>query len=254
MLHRMNRLSKRGFTIIEILIAIVILVVGILGILAIFPRAIKSATKTIEDTYSGIISQSVMDSVKMGIRESKIVVQTGGPGSPAKKFFLLQHDGVTTDFTKIDDINNISPAQTDALIYLPGNDDFYIYPKANGLSGTTLSGCSASNDKSRLEQDPMHTEKIYAFGDRTGPGPTQITGASYLADLMKNGTPGEQAMARKDPYLTYGFALVVNRSIVNGQKSDDLFMVMVYVYRNFLNIKGHEANKPVRKLASLIAF
>ncbi|RME87870.1 MAG: prepilin-type N-terminal cleavage/methylation domain-containing protein, partial [Planctomycetota bacterium] len=54
----MKRKSK-GFTILEILISIVILTVGILGILAIFPKAIESASKSIEDTYSGIIAQSV---------------------------------------------------------------------------------------------------------------------------------------------------------------------------------------------------
>src|SRR5271167_3063026 len=58
-----------SFTILEILIAIVILVLGISGIVALFPSAIQSGNKTIEDSYSAAITQSVIDAVSVGMRK-----------------------------------------------------------------------------------------------------------------------------------------------------------------------------------------
>lgn len=84
---------KRGFTIIEILIAIVVLVLGITGIVALFPTAIESGNQTVEDTYAATITQSVVDSISVGIRESRYSYR--GPSTQRVwTYFLLNHDGV----------------------------------------------------------------------------------------------------------------------------------------------------------------
>ena len=44
---------------------------GITGILALFPTAIDSGNKTVEDSYSAAITQSVVDAIAVGLRESR---------------------------------------------------------------------------------------------------------------------------------------------------------------------------------------
>ena len=88
-----RRLSRAGFTILEILIAIVVLVLGITGIIALFPTAIESGNKTVEDSYAAAITQSVVDAITVGIRESRYAVKP--PGSPVTyTYFIFNHDGV----------------------------------------------------------------------------------------------------------------------------------------------------------------
>lgn len=84
---------RRGFTIIEILIAIVVLVLGITGIVALFPTAIESGNQTVEDTYAATITQSVVDSISVGIRESRYSYR-GPTTNRVWTYFLLNHDGV----------------------------------------------------------------------------------------------------------------------------------------------------------------
>ena len=59
-----RRRSRRGFTLLEILIAIVVLVLGITGIVALFPTAIGSSRATVQDTYAAAIGQSVIDALR----------------------------------------------------------------------------------------------------------------------------------------------------------------------------------------------
>lgn len=83
---------KRAFTIIEILIAIVVLVLGIVGIIALFPTAIDSGNKTIEDSYSAAITQSVVDAITVGLRESRYSYRA--TGGATWTYFVFNHDGV----------------------------------------------------------------------------------------------------------------------------------------------------------------
>jgi prepilin-type N-terminal cleavage/methylation domain-containing protein len=84
---------RRGFTILEILIAIVVLVLGITGIIALFPTAIESGNKTIEDSYASAITQSVVDALTVGLRESRYQYRVPGTGK-TYTYFVFNHDGV----------------------------------------------------------------------------------------------------------------------------------------------------------------
>ncbi|MCO5171925.1 MAG: hypothetical protein M9894_36965 [Planctomycetes bacterium] len=83
---------RAGFTILEILIAIVVLVLGITGIIALFPTAIESGNKTVEDSYAAAITQSVVDALTVGVRESRYMTRT----LPGRQYtyFVFNHDGV----------------------------------------------------------------------------------------------------------------------------------------------------------------
>ncbi len=92
MTQRQRAARAAGFTILEILIAIVILVVGITGIVALFPTAIESGNKTVEDSYAAAITQSVIDAISVGLRESKY--SYAGTDGRLYYYFILDHDGV----------------------------------------------------------------------------------------------------------------------------------------------------------------
>lgn len=87
----LRRARRAGFTILEILIAIVVLVLGITGIIALFPTAIESGNKTVEDSYAAAITQSVVDAVIVGVRESRYTTKQGGR---VYTYFVFNHDGV----------------------------------------------------------------------------------------------------------------------------------------------------------------
>ncbi len=56
--------ANRGFTLIEILIAMSVLVVGLVGILALFPVGLNATKKAIEDTNAAMIAESVYGSLR----------------------------------------------------------------------------------------------------------------------------------------------------------------------------------------------
>lgn len=97
----MNMASSRrprgaAFTLIEILIAIVVLVLGITGIVALFPTAIDSGNRTVEDTYAATITQSVVDAISVGLRESRYTwtADSGAGEGRVWTYFVFNHDGV----------------------------------------------------------------------------------------------------------------------------------------------------------------
>ncbi len=145
-----RRRRDGGFTIMEILIAIVILVIGITGIVALFPTAIESGNKTVEDTIAASTTQSVMDAIAVGIRESRFTVS--GTNNRIWSYFVFQHDGVAdppavdpSDFTALDvhgaDWCVLLPAKsiTNQTANTTANDEpvyFYPRPGPGGATGT----------------------------------------------------------------------------------------------------------------------
>lgn len=118
---RLRRQAHRaGFTILEILIAIVVLVLGIMGIIALFPTAIDSGNRTVEDSYAAAITQSVVDAVTVGLRESRYQYTAG---STVYTYFVFNHDGVIDQVPSptvaADYADATKPWQKDWCILLP---------------------------------------------------------------------------------------------------------------------------------------
>src|SRR5581483_5339873 len=129
---RRPRLPRRraGFTILEILIAIVILVLGISGIVALFPTAIEAGNKTVEDCYAAAITQSVVDAIAVGIRVSQFRVLDRPVVGRAWKYFILNHDGVYDRMVKSPQNFQSDPniAHSDWCILLPQGQDPNVDP------------------------------------------------------------------------------------------------------------------------------
>ncbi|MFN0057993.1 MAG: prepilin-type N-terminal cleavage/methylation domain-containing protein [Planctomycetota bacterium] len=139
----------RGFTILEIMVAIAVLVIGILGVIAMFPVAIKLGKRVILDTNSVIIAQSVEQAIREGLAHRK-----GQRDEGKQTYFLFYHSGVETPLPSR--ILDASPSD-DNFILLPmqefesrsstvSRDNAYlegkvfVYPETDGLTWTFGSG------------------------------------------------------------------------------------------------------------------
>jgi type II secretory pathway pseudopilin PulG len=63
-----TRTSRKGMTLIEILLALIIMVLGVLGILALFPPAMESAKQSMEETNAALVGESVAQGMTNAMR------------------------------------------------------------------------------------------------------------------------------------------------------------------------------------------
>lgn len=137
-----QRSGDQGFTILEILLSVVILTVGLLGLLAVFPVAMRSGKQAVETTNAVIITQSVEQAIREGLRERKRQSADG-----KWTYFIFSHDGVVDPLP-----SNLKTVRTDGDYYIllpsPNPDgksemnrfDFYergktfLFPESDGIS------------------------------------------------------------------------------------------------------------------------
>lgn len=151
------RASRRAFTIIEILIAIVVLVLGIVGIIALFPTAIDSGNKTIEDSYSAAITQSVVDAITVGLRESRYTFTPAGGATWT--YFVFNHDGVqdpppTNPETFTSGQGNYAFPPTGSTPNIWDKDYCIVMPRAVTISGTGLGGSVITTPNTNFQNEP----------------------------------------------------------------------------------------------------
>ena len=89
--HGRGNEREGGFTLMEILLAMTILMIGLLPMLAVFKTALNNLNRAIEDTYASSIAQSVMDAIRLGLKDMKVEQSTGGV---TWKYFIFDHDGL----------------------------------------------------------------------------------------------------------------------------------------------------------------
>lgn len=82
---------KRGFTILEIMIATAILTLGLVGILALFPVAIHTGKQIVDTTTAAVVAKSVSEAIREGMRNS---VRSIRRGNAVHAYFIFKHDGV----------------------------------------------------------------------------------------------------------------------------------------------------------------
>ncbi len=79
---------RRGFTLIEILIALVVLFIGIVGIIALFPIGIESTRSSVQDTNAALIAESIHHAIILAMRNANAqgeawIVHDGCPLQPS---------------------------------------------------------------------------------------------------------------------------------------------------------------------------
>ena len=196
--------GKSGFTLIEILIAIIILTIGIISILAIFPPSIKSASSSIDDTVAAKIAESVSDALNIAMRSATAENGT----SPAR--VIIVHDGLN------DDLNNKDGSYEFALPLPkdppPDNQRFFAHPAIS---------------IEQLDGDKQRRKPVGAFQL----GNTEVM-KKIIDDVIKGPDPS-------DSYNQYGFTFTIKR--IDDERSagetgsqftpNPLFQFAIAVYR-----------------------
>ncbi len=149
---------RDGFTILELLIAVVILVIGILGILALFPTAMRAAQDTVEDSYAGEIARSVADALSVGLRENSFTLSDTRPTARPWTYFIFEHDGVHDAMVPTPQVY-ANAWDKDWCILLPQgegsspgpNEPFFMYPSCPDRA---FDGIGAGGGADRLPGPP----------------------------------------------------------------------------------------------------
>lgn len=84
-------MGRRGITLIEILLALIVMVLGVVGILALFPPALQQAAESMEDTQSAILGESVAHALVSALRNAEFDRTT------LRYRAVLTHDLYSTD-------------------------------------------------------------------------------------------------------------------------------------------------------------
>lgn len=131
--------SRAGFTLIEILIALVIVVIGLIGVLALLTTSLRAAGEVVEESFAGTTARSVYEAVREGARKRGFIVKDG---TNFVRGFVFVHDGVREDVSNPSS-SFIPPSlpnsltDSGALTALRGSD-FTIFlptPATTGTSG-----------------------------------------------------------------------------------------------------------------------
>ncbi len=180
---------RAGFTILEILIAIVVLVLGITGIIALFPTAIESGNKTVEDSYAAAITQSVVDALTVGVRESRY--NTLPQGGRVYTYFVLNHDGVLDQApTEPNNFERMLPGQKQGSLW---RRDYCVILPQSRADETSAPNLVAANEPNFMYPVPSYVLETEPEPTKEGdPGLNQRAPARLgsFGSLVDNLDPG----------------------------------------------------------------
>ena len=263
-----------GFTLIEILIATSILTLGLVGILALFPVAIKAGSSVVESSNAVVIAQSVVDSIRSGIRNNK------GLSKYQHSYFLLRHDGVEDKVPS--DPKLVSP-KGDYYILLPrfkagrkfrgrsGRADslsrgkLFIYPESDTRTpsggGNALAADDDGDDFQKKDSDgdvqrTFRVEKVYRLGQKLIPGGDPRDANFSEEFLLEKRVLKDMTI---ETLRQYSFAIKVRNSYYDADASEDrsyqpankLYHFTVLIYRGFPEkrpLRADETIEPIMKV------
>ncbi|MDQ7778819.1 MAG: prepilin-type N-terminal cleavage/methylation domain-containing protein [Planctomycetota bacterium] len=221
MKHHQQYRRADGFTLLEILIALVVLTVGIMGILAIFPAGIDSTRESTESTIAAVIAQSAHNSLVIGFR-SAAPETLAGPNP-----LTFHHDGMPDGVYTFN-----RPTVVGAEVQVPnpagatdpekGTDvTRTVFLMANALGNTQLSYIRHS---------------LLNINENPGTLPSEIPSADQL---------GADSTDRLDQY---SFCLTVRRESPLDAR---LYYVRVDIFRNYALVTEPAPGWPLNRNSGL---
>jgi len=258
---------EAGFTLMEILIAMTILMVGLIPMLAVFRTALFNLNRSIEDTYASSIAQSVLDAIRLGLKDQKVELQDG------TKFFILDHDG--SEHMEQDrrgilltaDIANPANAQAimarDYAIVLPTLND----REASAVGGTEVGRKLLYPRRTAGASRPYaeyNTERLVGSdGTAIVSRRVKIDKVYQLGAALRNSA---LLIEQTDSYQQYSYAFTIQAAksqdpnnptplLRNQRLTSGLYQVTIMVFRNFAPTIGSKRNQPVggREFVSYVA-
>jgi prepilin-type N-terminal cleavage/methylation domain-containing protein len=159
---RAQSAARRGFTLLEIMIATAILTIGLVSVLALFPVAIHTGKKVVDTSTAAVIAESVAEAIREGIRNQSRTLDPQG-GSP-HHYFIFKHDGVR------------DPIPNEKSLERPDKDYFILLPRYPEGKGGTFSGGSEEIRRTNA----LSVAKTFVYPE-TDPSPNG-GGNAFLAD------------------------------------------------------------------------
>jgi len=206
-----NRDLRRGFTLMEILVAIAVIVVGLVGVVAVFPVALRDVQQNQDISISAELVQSVKAALKAGFANAKFDDQTGN------YIVTFVHPG------------RLPPSRS--LSY-PGSSPPGSVPDEL-LDWIELPPAGDETQPPRIfpsypQRDPL---MFYTLAYKAG-GTGEEVAALHAYNQSAKDTEGSQDEnafeSMKDPYVQYGFNILITPM----QNQPNLFMVGIRVCRN----------------------
>jgi prepilin-type N-terminal cleavage/methylation domain-containing protein len=241
--------GNKGFTIVEILIAMTVLSIGLLGILAVFPAGIKKTAEVVEDTYAAMITESVRNAVELGLQHARI--DDGSDkgfvyvGEGVQALLDETGDALPIDITTLDGNGPTIDRTADYWVKVPyDSDKVFLYPRPDPTS-YEMGADTAQN------QPPV--QRVFPCG-------VDIVKTARDASL----STVEREEALKDVYQQYSYAFTLKEAKAADPTSHSLYELTILIYRNFptrLFREGNDAagyqdrnHQPVKKFKTYVTY
>jgi prepilin-type N-terminal cleavage/methylation domain-containing protein len=276
-----------GFTLIEVLIAIVVLGIGILGVLALHTATVTVSSTATNEAFVSNLARSVDAAVHEGATQRAFVLQEG---TSLVRGFILRHDGVARGSPPtlpphgifVDDATwppyqQALPqlASADDVIFLPTApasatvpEPTFVYPRPTGaaaenpsVAGTTL---KPGRDDWLTTGVPGHDGLVYLDVERTyalpyqNPPPQPVEASrlfSFAIVIRRAAAP--TLGAPPAPIDSFQFAPGdpgPGSYPTTGARADGLYEVQILVYRAFDPAPLSANHTEVARFVSLLAL
>jgi prepilin-type N-terminal cleavage/methylation domain-containing protein len=266
---------RRGFTLLEILIAMAVFTVGVISILAVFPVGIKSSTQSTDHSVAAALAESLDDALTLALRQySGIAGGPPGVGVPVDFF----HDGLPSGAGKFhlppletwkDTAGAIGPANVVYVANGRSHPTWYPYTPVGGTYAQALLATNAW-DVAPAALGSLAGTKGGNIGGLVGetakdfPDPLRQYSFRFMCHEYK--TPNDYAAdpaGDEDPNTVTTYVAPVGTHPTGGQPNylqfeyqngteaeviDRLYQFTVYVYRGWkktrLDPTGFDAANP----------
>jgi type II secretory pathway pseudopilin PulG len=269
----------RGFTILEILIAVVVISVGLIGVLALLGQSLKRSGKTVEEGFAMTLGRSVLAALRDGSRERAFMVDDAS--GKTVKGFVWMHVGIETvdpnppppppsqasDLTKV--------RKSDYVVFLPPKkspDPFFVFPRpaadptsentsdADDYDGSVPAGGTIRNDfkitrvfrvppPDGLEtRVPADNSVQYGFA-------IAIQRAKTPNVLDPTDKPLDFAFTSPGPTLgNIDTSVFPPKLPADTSFQDGLYSIEVMIFRNFEANASAPSHQPIQRYRGLLAL
>ncbi len=250
---------RRGFTLLEILIAMAVFVVGVISIMAVFPVGIKSSTQSTDHSVAAALAESLDDALTLALRQ-----YSGVAGTDAVDFF---HDGLPSGAGKFQlppletwqdgNPGTIGPA---GVVYVANGRSQPTWYPWKDLDANNIPSYSEAKDKDNVHQPPAALGTLAGskggnigglVGETAKDFPDPLRQYSFRFMCHEYKTPNDYAgdpagdenpttdttyTAATDVHPSGGLAVYKQFEYQNGTEAeviDRLYQFTVYVYRGW---------------------